>query len=221
MIGDSKVIQWQSAIEQIANDQGWHVYSYIKSACAFSTGVQVAKGDPYTSCEGWNEQMLPLILDQQPDVVIVSNRTATAMADPPDTNSRTSQAMEDALAERWTQLTDAGIPVVVMLDSVSPGDISVYECVADNLDDLQACTFDREEGIERSAAPVQQAAAERVPGVQTIDMTDIVCPEETCVPVIGNVLVYRQTSHITDTYVRTLTPDLADRLVPAVDEAVE
>src|SRR5699024_2030634 len=86
MVGDSKVIQWQSAIEQIANDQGWHVYSYIKSACAFSTGVQVAKGDPYTSCEGWNEQVLPLILDQQPDVVIVSNRIATAMAHPPDTD---------------------------------------------------------------------------------------------------------------------------------------
>src|SRR5699024_6150659 len=163
------------------------------------------------SCEGWNEQMLPLILDQQPDVVIVSNRTATAMADPPDTNSRTSQAMEDALAERWTQLTDAGIPVVVMLDSVSPGDISVYECVADNLDDLQACTFDREEGIERSAAPVQHAAAERVPGVQTIDLTDIVCPGETCVPENGNVLVYRQTFHITITYVLTLNPNRDSR----------
>src|SRR5699024_12394704 len=109
------------------------------------------------------------------------------MADPPDTDSRTSQAMEDALAERWTQLADAGIPVVVMLDSVSPGDISVYEGVADNLENLQACTFDREEGIARSAAPVQEAAAEQAPGVRTSDMTDQGCPGASCRHVSGNV----------------------------------
>ncbi len=220
VIGDSKVIQWQSAIEQIATDEGWHVSSYIKSACAFSTGMQAAKGEPYTSCAQWNERMLPLILEADPDVVIVSNRIDNALADPTDVDSRSEQVMQDALAERWTQLAEAGIPVVVMLDTISPGDISVYECVADNLDNLEACTFDREEGIERSAAPVQQAAADRVDGVRTIDMTEFICPEETCVPVIGNVLVYRQTSHITSTYARTLAPELADRLVPAVNEAV-
>src|SRR5699024_12375678 len=146
MIGDSKVIQGQSAIEQIANDEGWHVYSYIKSACAFGTGVQVAKGDPYTSCEGWNERVLPLILDQQPDVVIVSNRVATAMADPPDTDSRTSQAMEEALAERWTQLADAGIPVVAMLDSGSPGDSAVYEWRAEQLEHVQGAPQSPQDG---------------------------------------------------------------------------
>src|SRR5699024_12085177 len=107
-----------------------------------------------------------------------------------------------------------------ILDTPSPGGLSVYECVAEHTDDLQACTFEREEGIEDSQAPQQRAAAEQVPGVQTIDMPDQICPEETCVPVIGNVLVYRQTTHITDTYVRTLTPDLADQLVPTIDKAV-
>src|SRR5699024_3124989 len=131
-----------------------------------------------------------------------------------------NERMIQALTEQWTTVTEAGSRVVVIDDNPNPGS-DVYECVADHLDDLQACTFDREDGIQRSAASEQRAAAEQVPGVQTIDMTDQICPEETCVPVIGNVLVYRQTSHVTSTYVRTLTPDLADRLVPAVDEAVE
>lgn len=49
-------------------------------------------------------------------------------------------------------------------------------------------------------------------------MVDYICPDDECVPVIGHVLVYRQTSHLTDTYVRTLTDDLAEQLVPAVKD---
>src|SRR5699024_3344873 len=50
VVGDSKVLQWQSAIEQIAIDHGWHVRSYTKSNCAFSAGMLVNDGEPYTTC---------------------------------------------------------------------------------------------------------------------------------------------------------------------------
>ena len=218
VIGDSKILQWQTALQSIAETEGWRVHSFTKSACAFGTGFQVASGEPYTSCTEWNERLVPILEDLTPDFVIVGNRVTTAMADPPDTESRTQQAMEDGLAERWQQLTEAGIPVIVLLDNPSPAvDLTVYECVADNPDNLEACAFDREEGREFSAQLVQLAAAERVPGVETVDMTDLICPTEICVPVIGNVLVYRQTSHLTVTYVNTLTDQLSQRLLPVVE----
>ncbi len=218
VVGDSKILQWQSAIEQIATDEGWHVQSYTKSSCAFSAGMQAAKGEPYTSCAQWNENVLADLVELDPDVVLTSGRNAEALEDWEDPDSGSTEAMTDALAEQWAHLSDEGIPVVPILDNPSPGDLSVYECVAENLDNLEACTFDREEGIDRSQAPLQQEAADRVDGVQTIDLSDLVCPEQTCVPVIGNVLVYRQSSHVTDAYVRTLIPDLTDRLVPVVGE---
>lgn len=217
MVGDSKIIQWQSALDAIAKEHGWHIYGYIKSACAFSTGTQLAKGKPYTSCAEWNDRMLTTVTDLDPDLVLVSNRVNRALEDPDDPDSRTTQAMEDALAERWQELANAGIPVLVLLDNPSPG-MAVYECVAEHMDDPEACTFDRDEGTKASAKPVQLAAAKRVPGVRTIDMVDYICPDDECVPVIGHVLVYRQTSHLTDTYVRTLTDDLAEQLVPAVKD---
>ena len=95
--------------------------------------------------------------------------------------------------------------MVAVLDNPSP-DRSIYQCVAEHPDDLAACTFSRQEGRRRSAAPEQQAAADQLEQVHTVDMTDFICPTDTCVPVIGNVLIYRQTTHLTDTYVRTLTP---------------
>ena len=219
-VGDSKLVQWQPALDPIAAEQGWHVYSISKSACAFGTGRQVNEGAEYTSCTEWNERTLEEVLALQPDVVLVGNRINEAMSDPPDPSSRTGSAMADGLAERWQQLIDAGIPVVVLLDNPNPGDLApVYECVAEHPDDLAACTFDREEGLSRSGARVQLEAAERVEGVSVVDMNDLICPTETCVPVIGNVLVYRQTSHMTATYATSLREPLAERLVPVVEDA--
>lgn len=55
-----------------------------------------------------------------------------------------------------------------------------------------------------------------VPGAKVIDMTDVICPDQTrCAPVIGNVLVYRQGTHITRTYADSAEPQLAAELYRA------
>ncbi|SEE98669.1 Peptidoglycan/LPS O-acetylase OafA/YrhL, contains acyltransferase and SGNH-hydrolase domains [Ruania alba] len=218
VVGDSKILQWWSAIDQIAQDQGWRIISMTKSACGFHAGMQIARGDPYASCAEWNENVLAEILEIDPDAVLTSQRRSMALADPTDVSTESMPVMVDALTQHWQRLRDAGIPVIALLDNPSPGG-NVYECVADNLGDLELCEFDRAEGVAESGAPALVAAAERVPGVQTIDMTELICPGETCVPVIGNVLLYRQSSHLTDTYVRSLANPLADELVPAVTSA--
>lgn len=217
VVGDSKILQWQTVLSDIADEQGWRVISYTKSACAFSSGMQLAKGEPYTSCADWNTKVDEIVRDLDPDLVLTTNRVNKALEDPNDKESRTSQAMVDAVAQRWEELSAAGIPVVAILDNPSPG-ITVYECVAEHMDDLAACTFDRETGIEASSAPGHQKAAARVPGTRLIDIRDSICPESACVPVIGNVLVYRQSSHITDTYAKSLKPVLEAELVPAVKD---
>jgi hypothetical protein len=51
--------------------------------------------------------------------------------------------------------------------------------------------------------------------VRVIDAADRFCLGRLCPAVIGNVLVYRQTGHITATYAATLAPWLERRL-PAV-----
>src|SRR5690606_9919936 len=120
------------------------------------------------------------------------------------------------LAERWRELQSLGTQVVVLLDNPTPGDAApVYDCVATNRDDLGACTFNRAEGIASSGAPTLQAAAAEVEGVVVLDLTDHICPQERCFPVIGNVLVYRQGSHLTNTYAMSLVPQLVKQLEAA------
>ncbi|MPV50714.1 hypothetical protein GCG21_11995 [Pseudactinotalea sp. HY160] len=215
VVGDSKLVQWQSALSAVAERHGWRILAYTKSACGFHAGMQVRDGEPYASCADWNDRVLAELDDVRPAVVLTSQGAAQALADDADPDSGSSEAMVDALAQRWATLEADGMPVVALLDNPHPPG-SVFPCVADHPDDLAACSFDRGAGIDRSAAPAQRLAARRVPGVELVDLTEFICPTVDCVPVIGHVLVYRQGSHLTDTYVRTLTDALDRRLAPLV-----
>ncbi|MDX6637810.1 MAG: hypothetical protein QOJ01_1321, partial [Solirubrobacterales bacterium] len=55
---------------------------------------------------------------------------------------------------------------------------------------------------------VTQLAA---PRYQAIDMTDFFCDETQCYPVIGGVLVYKDISHMTRVFARSMGPYLEYR----------
>jgi peptidoglycan/LPS O-acetylase OafA/YrhL len=219
--GDSKMMQYYSPLDEIAKREHWKIVSMTKSVCGFHSALEKKDGKPYTTCSEWNESVLDLILELNPDVVVTSSRLGEALSDPNDLDSLTTQAMIDGMVEQWTKVTDAGIPMIVIADNPPPGKIApVYECIVDHDGDLSQCTFDRAANERRSGAAAQLPAAEQVDDTRVVDIRDAICPGKVCVPVIGNVLVYRTTSHITDTYARSLEPILADALIPQVEAAV-
>ena len=50
------------------------------------------------------------------------------------------------------------------------------------------------------------------PNVEFIDLTDRFCDDTLCLPVSGNVLIYRDTHHLTREFSRTLAPALGERM---------
>ena len=50
-----------------------------------------------------------------------------------------------------------------------------------------------------------------------LDFSDYFCVDGTCPAVVGNVLVYRDKHHISDTYMRTLAPIFGERIEAALD----
>lgn len=47
-------------------------------------------------------------------------------------------------------------------------------------------------------------------------MTRYFCDDKRCLPAIGNVMVYRDPSHITATYAKTLAPMLLNEMSPGL-----
>ncbi|WP_165699980.1 acyltransferase family protein [Ornithinimicrobium ciconiae] len=187
--GDSKLGQYFSGFEAIAQDEGWHLTTYLKSAC----GATVS-GHHMEDCNEFGQTVVDTLVSQEvaPHVVVMNSGAGL------------DDELLAGMLSAATDLTEAGIPVLLLMDNSSPG-AEIYECAAENIDDLRACDFPpREPQGEALMAALSQEA-----DLPLLDLRPWICPEGAECPVaIGGQLIYRQGSHITDTYGRSLTPFL-------------
>jgi len=115
-------------------------------------------------------------------------------------------SIADGYAEAWGRIQEAGTELTVIVDTPRPG-IDVPECIAENENNLTECAVDRSDAVASSGSqPMQEAAA--TVGVDTVDMADVLCSPESCAPVVGGVIVWRDSHHITATYAETLAGSL-------------
>lgn len=220
LVGDSHAAQWQPGLRAVAEERGWRLETYTKSACPFDdTEVWLDDTDqPYASCVDWVADLTQALLADPPDLVVTSSAghyraVADGAAMP---RAASDRELAEGSADAWSELEAAGSDVAVLIDTPVFG-LDVPECVATNAGDLAACSVPRVDAVAASAASVQRMAVEQAPGVDAVDLTDYVCPRAECSPVIGGVLVARDGDHLTATYSRTLAPALDDALEPLVD----
>ncbi|MFZ3417163.1 acyltransferase family protein [Arthrobacter sp. 3Tela_A] len=204
IVGDSHAAQWTPALGRLAQENGWRVDSYTKSSCAFVGTMIMAEGGQktYDSCLTWHDNVMTALTGpEKPDLVLTSGQ-AYDTAD--------GRPLADSLAATWAVLRDSGITVAALGDTPRPG-INVPECAMANEERLTECAVDRVVAMKNGLA-AQQTAAEIAGGMEVFDMTDHICPAEQCSVVIGNVFVYRDSNHLTATYVRTMAPSLKSKL---------
>lgn len=201
VLGDSKVGQWFPALEAIAQREGWRLTVYTKSGCSY---VPTRTHWPtYAACDTYNDAVQALLRADPPDYVITSGQY---------------RSTPDAYVEEWRDLRNRGVKRIVALwDSPAPSQ-KVPECLEPLVpggDYLASCSWTFH---PTSGSPTLEAATHRVGGTAYVDMSDWVCPPSTrgdCPPVIGGVMVYAKGTHLTDTYVGTLTDALHQRLARA------
>ena len=202
-VGDSHMSAWVSALEPIARARGWKLTTYLKAACPLlNTEVVHAKdGRPHTGCTEWGEEVSASLLADPPNLLVVSQSryrlVSTGLFD-----------LQAAFVSTWAPFARAGIRVAAIRNTPYPA-INIPECVAAN-SNLLKCAVPRVDALALSEAVPN--AVRQVPGAHLIDLTDAICPGDPCAPVIGGVLVYRDGSHVTGTYIRSLTQRLDRRL---------
>jgi hypothetical protein len=217
VLGDSKILQYYDALDAAGQSLGWRIRTATKSSCAFTGAMTMRAKQPYRECAEFRKNVLRELQKSPPDVVITSQNGSTAYLEEKGDAEPTRDGMTEGLVDVWSQLTAWGTQVVVVLDNPQPPSkvIPVYDCLLRYPADATNCTFDRKAAQKASAESVQRAAAMRVSGVTVIDLSPLICPADRCAPVIGEVLIYRQGSHITNTYARTLAPALSRRFQSA------
>ncbi len=213
VFGDSKIAQWVPALQALLPRNDLRVVTYTKSACAPADVDTNGNDGLYTSCREWVGNVLTeLTGPAKPDFVLTSQRIPTAAGPTPEARRTT---MRDGLDATWARLEAAGIRVLVLADTPSPP-FTVWQCVAENRSDWSKCEFERDPAVADSAAPLlREAVAQPRANPAFLDLVADICPAPICPPVIGDVLVYRQGSHLTATFVKELAPVLGAALKSA------
>ncbi|MCH8561203.1 acyltransferase family protein [Nesterenkonia sp. DZ6] len=209
LVGDSHAAQWLPALLPIAEGQGWRLETYTKSACSLN-GVALADEDGfYEECYEWGQRIVEELHEHADlDHVIVSGSRYNVPDGVPE--SVHSGSVEEGYSQVWSDLAEGSIPVTVILDNPRM-QIDLPECVAEHSEALEECAVDREQAVEASGYAQQKTAAQSS-GATAIDLTDSICPEQECAPIIGSVLVYRDSHHLTATYAATLSSHLEEEL---------
>ena len=215
VVGDSHAAQWVPTFQALGEREGWKVLAYSKSGCPLADETVTLGKDqrPYTACDGWNDNVLDELVAAKPDVVVTS-ATAYPVVEG-DTvlgKAESDRRMIAAFRRSWARLTDAGIRVVALADTPRPG-FDMADCVSANEGRLTECAPTRAKSFALAGTTIT-AAAKGQEGVRLVDLGDFICPDSRCAPVIGRVLVYRDTDHLTATYARTL----ADRMLTAMGD---
>lgn len=192
LLGDSKMGQWFPAVAAIADQEDWRLELYLKSGCAFT--YSGAEAD----CDRFGRNVNQHFADHgAPDIALVSK------GDP------TTHEMRSGMTKAVKDLQAQGTMVVFVADSPRPDMGEVYTCVEEHPKDYSACAFPAKDGGRRGSGTKGIEAVAEATDAEMVDLNTWICPPgDTCPPVIADTLVYRQGSHVTASYIRTLTPML-------------
>ncbi len=202
LVGDSHATHWYRALEATAKEHGWTLLTYLKNSCPFTATERIAEKNGSISCHQANEDTLKRIISRGDVDAVVTSHWAGAVFE---------KGAAEGFADYWGKLEDAGIKVYPIIDTPRPGTkVFARDCVAQHPEDLESCGAPASRAFEPNDFTL--AAAKREPRVGVLDFSDQFCVGGFCPAVIGNVLVYRDKHHVSDTYMRTLAPVFGARL---------
>ena len=212
LYGDSHAAHWFNALDVIAKQRRMRLAVITKSSC---TAASVAIYEPtlkrqYHECQQFHTAAMGYIATLKPVLFIMSSSGAAGkITSAPD--NQQDRAWADGWAATVKKAAATGAKVVVIEDTPWPRS-DVPECLSANASDIGACGSSLEQAIRVPSRRRVVADAVSGAGATVIDPTSWLCTSKTCPPVIGNLLVYRDNSHMTTAYSAALAPVLAEKL---------
>ncbi|MEV8339189.1 acyltransferase family protein [Leucobacter sp. NPDC077196] len=233
LVGDSHAEQWLPALAQRAEEQEWRLIVLAKASCPFTAAERDFANSPEaenlalrSDCVAWNDAALQYLADDPSiDTVMTAakstNRVVSASED-------WHGAAERGYTERWSELPPSIHRVIAIRDTPQMVD-RVLQCVSGHgTAAADACSVSAHEALgsdpladaaqKLSALPAstQKRAGSASPAVEVIDMSEYFIVDDKCPPVIGGVLAFRDSHHLSWAYAEMLSEPFAERISAAL-----
>jgi peptidoglycan/LPS O-acetylase OafA/YrhL len=207
LFGDSHMQQWQPAFIRAGDQVHWRVINWTKSGCA---AQEVAEwnsemNEQYTECYTWRALTLRRIAALKPTVVVLASADVEAPTLSPTAYANVTVATVRTL-ERTTKAK-----ILYLEDTPYPG-YNVAECVAAHLNDVKACNLPLSRAYNQARHQAVNRALEKLGSVILVNPADWICADHACPAVVGNLLVFRDESHLSVEFSRWLSPMISSLL---------
>lgn len=212
--GDSHAAQWFSAIDLIAEQRGWRLVSITQGGCpVIDVLTWNRSGDAvFDHCAPWRDNVLDRFAEEEVDVVLLGQHYGLLDAD--SRGAVNASVWAEQLPALLDRVSETMTPIV-LIDSPDPPE-DVPTCLSEHPEEIEVCEPGAPGNTEAAvAATIREITAER--GVGTIDPRPWLCVENRCPVVVGDILVYRDSHHLSDTFVRWFTPVLDRAIGPYID----
>lgn len=212
LVGDSHAMQWGPPLIRLARKRGWHLVTFLRANCPIAD----VSYDP--DCDKWRRNAFDAIDAARPKHIIVSTSIGARYRLKSGGEEISRRASEPRLRAGMTRtlkrlLKTPGLvrnrtAVRVIRDQAMAPFVPAL-CLARRPDNPFSCRFES----RRTFGPgFDWIAAKRAGILPAIDPLKVLCGPRWCYSTRGQMLIYRDTDHLTATFARTLARWLGKRL---------
>ena len=212
LFGDSHAAQWFPALQEMSLRNHWRLDVLTKKGCP-TADIPIADPARGPECGPWRKLVLARLAEEHPDLVIMSayrySTTSAVIGSSPD------EVWRNGMQTTLDHVRPLAGNVLVLGDTPTPLS-DVPGCVASHPRHVTACMNHRSAAIKPGRLSVELDVA-TAHDAWFVPTGDWLCSTSDCPVVIGNLLVYRDNSHITTAASRWLEPYLEAAVKPILD----
>ena len=209
LVGDSHARQYFVPLSELAETHGFGLDMISKSACSVQdpNNYQLDGFGGGLYCQEWNSELESYLASNKYDLLINSNSTLVHEGE---------LAPAESYASAVAGWVEAGQQVLIIRDNAKPN-------VSDAINDFRFCIEQFGDlAVTECSTPIADALSPNdtmfdlgsaLPGVESLDLTSLLCADQiSCPVIIDDVIVYRDGSHMSLTFLKTLTGTIEAKL---------
>ncbi len=218
LFGDSHALAWFPAFNQVAKENHWKLLSLTMSACTPATinAYDRSTASIMKNCPIWRETAIEKIIALHPYMVLIASTRGfeTTSNGIVLKGPQKATVFEGGMNKTISRIQSSGARVVMMSDTPALAQDPLV-CLSAHLKSTLACATPVARAISDDwiAVETQVASHNLIP---LIKPQMWVCPTDPCPVVIGKILTYIDTGHMTATFSQAL----AGRLKTAINTAL-
>ncbi|MFS3129412.1 acyltransferase family protein [Nocardioides sp. Bht2] len=216
LVGDSHARHWIHAFDAIGRKYGYRTYYFVRVQCSASlvTPDLTDSDRPNTGCVEFRDWAADQIAEIQPELLVMSTSAPVGGLRGPDgehltANADTRPVVKQGYVEALKRLKTRAERTVFLLD-IPRVITDPATCLGSARATLSSCLLETQENHGRMQSDQRKAAREA--GVESAETQQWFCVDGRCPTVVGDLVAYRDSSHMTNEYARHLAGSLAEEL---------